>query len=82
MASRSVGDHINYYVHHTNINFRLPTSPDMPILMAPAGTGIAPMRASCKSVLLSPRLSLASAILFYGCSDPNKDFIYKDKLRS
>ncbi|CAG8908608.1 unnamed protein product [Penicillium egyptiacum] len=84
MASRSAGDYIDCYVHPTNINFRLPTSPDVPILMA-AGTGIAPMRAFLQeraSIAETGVKKLAPAILFYGCRDPNNDFLYHDELRS
>lgn len=85
MASCSAGDNIHCYVHPTNIGFRLPTSPDIPILMVAAGTGIAPMRAFLQeraSIAETGVTKLAPAILFYGCRDPNKDFLYNDELRS
>ncbi|KAJ5193525.1 cytochrome P450 [Penicillium cf. viridicatum] len=85
MASRTAGDRIHCYLRPTNINFRLPTSPDVPILMVAAGTGIAPMRAFLQEracIAETGVKKLAPAILFYGCRDSNKDFLYNDELRS
>ncbi|KUM62926.1 hypothetical protein ACN42_g4183 [Penicillium freii] len=85
IASRSAGDRIQCYLRPTNINFRLPTSPDIPILMVAAGTRIAPIRAFLQErtyIAETGLKKLAPAILFYGYRDSSKDFLYNDELRS
>ncbi|KAI1617012.1 NADPH-ferrihemo protein reductase [Exophiala viscosa] len=66
--------------------FKLPASPDKPIILIAAGTGIAPFRA-----FLHERARLASlhgqnkpvgrTILFFGCRHPNIDLLYKEELQ-
>lgn len=83
LSSRRVGDQISCFVRGTNVGFRLPGNLETPVIMFAAGTGIAPMRA-----FLQERAALASAgsrklgpaLLFFGCRDEKKDFLYRDQL--
>ncbi|GAA5861124.1 hypothetical protein JCM1840_003088 [Sporobolomyces johnsonii] len=77
-------------IHVRRSNFRLPTSPKIPIVMIGPGTGVAPFRA-----FLQDRVALARKAkdkdgpdalkdwgtidLFYGCRRSTWDFLYKDE---
>ncbi|GAA5971327.1 hypothetical protein JCM8115_001001 [Rhodotorula mucilaginosa] len=77
-------------VHVRRSNFRLPTSPKVPIVMIGPGTGVAPFRG-----FLQDRVALARKAkekngpdaladwgtidLFYGCRRSTWDFLYKDE---
>ncbi|KAH7143574.1 NADP/FAD dependent oxidoreductase [Dactylonectria macrodidyma] len=62
--------------------FKLPALASTPLILAAAGTGIAPFRA-----FIAERLRLKSMgrksgemILFFGCRHPDEDYIYKSEL--
>jgi NADPH-ferrihemoprotein reductase len=64
-------------------SFKLPRELSIPIIMIGPGTGIAPFRgfiqertADSKDQKLDPDQSL----LFFGCRERNKDFLYKEEL--
>ncbi|KAK2611954.1 hypothetical protein QQS21_002060 [Conoideocrella luteorostrata] len=83
LASRRPGDQIYCSIRPSNVNFRLPASPDTPILLFAAGTGIAPMRAFLQeraAIATARSVKLGTALLFYGCRDPDHDFLYRDEL--
>ncbi|GAA5867068.1 hypothetical protein JCM8547_008430 [Rhodosporidiobolus lusitaniae] len=77
-------------IHVRRSNFRLPTSPKIPIVMIGPGTGVAPFRA-----FIQDRVALARKAkekdgenalkdwgtidLFYGCRRSAWDFLYKDE---
>lgn len=81
-------------VHIRRSNFRLPTSPKIPVIMVGPGTGVAPFRSfvqdrvcSAQKVLeKSPGSSPSDALkdwgniwLFYGCRKSNEDFLYREE---
>ena len=86
LGSRKIGDRMSCFVRPTNVNFRLPSNSETPIMMFAAGTGIAPMRA-----FLQERAAIAEAggsrklgpaLLFYGSRDAEKDFLYHSELEN
>lgn len=82
LASRLVGDRINCYIRPTQVGFRIPT-PETPLIMIAAGTGIAPMHAFLEeraAIAEAGVQKLGPATLYFGCRDEDKDFIYKQKL--
>lgn len=77
-------------VHVRRANFRLPTSPKIPVIMVGPGTGVAPFRSFVQERVASARKATekngANALaewgnmwLFYGCRKSNEDFLYKDE---
>jgi len=68
-----------------NANFKLPTASTTPIIMVGPGTGLAPFRAFIQEI--SCRRSKQNqwkgeVILFFGCRNPDKDYIYKEELEA
>lgn len=83
LARRATGSKIRCYVRPTNAGFHLPADPETPIIMVAAGTGLAPMRGFIQeraSLAAAGARKLGPAILYFGCRDVDKDFIYKDEL--
>lgn len=85
LARQGPGDRIRCFTRATNINFHLPSDPMVPIIMVCAGTGIAPMRAFIQeraTIKRTRKAVLGPAILYFGCRDHEKDFIYSDELQN
>jgi len=80
--STQVGDTVAVYTSK-NPDFRLPPSPETPIIMVGPGTGLAPFRAFVQHRLLSAseaRAPPGEAVLFFGCRRRDQDFLYRDLL--
>lgn len=67
------------FAHIRRSAFKLPTLASTPLIMAAAGTGIAPFRAFVaeRARLKSMGREVGEMLLFFGCRDPNEDYIYK-----
>ncbi|KAL5412471.1 hypothetical protein PMIN06_008411 [Paraphaeosphaeria minitans] len=77
------GEKIRCYARSTNVNFHLPLDPLTPIIMICAGTGIAPMRGFIQeraTMKAARKTTFGSALLYFGCRDHTKDYIYADEL--
>jgi len=77
-------------IHVRRSNFRLPTSPKIPVVMIGPGTGVAPFRG-----FIQERVALArkakekdgpdalkdwgTITLFYGCRRPDVDYLYSEE---
>ncbi|KAI0183157.1 cytochrome P450 [Xylaria flabelliformis] len=84
LASRTVGSRIPCTVRRSNTGFHLPNDPEIPIIMVAAGTGLAPMRGFIQQrafIAENNRNMLGPALLYFGCRDFEKDFLYADELR-
>lgn len=77
-------------IHIRRSNFRLPTSPKIPVIMVGPGTGVAPFRSFVQERVASAQKAVekngADALqdwgniwLFYGCRKSNEDFLYRDE---
>ena len=86
LADLPVGGKAHAYVRATNVQFRLPVDPAMPIIMICAGTGLAPMRAFMQEraaiAHAQPNLTMGKALLYFGCRDPEKDYICAAELEA
>lgn len=70
------------FAHIRRSNFKLPMLTKTPLIMAAAGTGIAPFRAFIaeRSRLMSLGREVGDMILFFGCRSPDEDYIYRQEL--
>jgi cytochrome P450/NADPH-cytochrome P450 reductase len=84
LASRSVNSKLRCFVRATNASFHLPKDPETPVIMICAGTGIAPMRGFIEEraqLVKAGSRKIGKALLFFGCRDFEKDFIYEEQLK-
>ncbi|KAL0941300.1 bifunctional p-450:NADPH-p450 reductase [Colletotrichum truncatum] len=82
LSSLTAGDKVQVAVRPAQGGFKLPIDMDKtPILCVAAGTGLAPFRAFVqeRAILIGNGLSLAPAILFFGCRDPAADDLYREE---
>jgi cytochrome P450/NADPH-cytochrome P450 reductase len=86
LADMPIGGKIHAYIRATNIQFRLPVDPTTPIIMICAGTGLAPMRAFMQEraaiAKAQPHLAMGTALLYFGCRNPEKDYICATELEA
>ncbi|KAI0855196.1 cytochrome P450 [Xylaria cubensis] len=83
LASRTIGSRIPCTVRRSNTGFHLPKDPEIPIIMVAAGTGLAPMRGFIQQracIAENSGNKLGPALLYFGCRDFEKDFLYADEL--
>ncbi|KAJ9627965.1 hypothetical protein H2203_003184 [Taxawa tesnikishii (nom. ined.)] len=76
------GDTLHVSVRPSNQAFHLPAdSENTPVIMIGAGTGLAPFRGFVqeRAAQVGAGRSLAPALLFIGCRDPDKDELYRDE---
>lgn len=78
------GAEIQASVREPSANFRLPDDATKPIIMIGPGTGIAPFRAFVqeRKALKENGEELGKAMLFFGCRDPEQDYLYRDELET
>jgi cytochrome P450/NADPH-cytochrome P450 reductase len=83
LAASDPGSKIRCFVRPSNTSFHLPEDVTKPIIMVAAGTGIAPMRGFIQERACLAEVGerqLGPALLYYGCRDSERDFLYKDQL--
>jgi NADPH-ferrihemoprotein reductase len=70
------------HAHIRKSTFKLPASAATPIVLVAAGTGLAPFRGFLqeRARLRSMDREVGPMLLFFGCRDPEEDFLYKSEI--
>ena len=82
LANCTPGTRVAIAVRSSNEHFHPPASPEMPMVMVCAGTGLAPFRGFLqeRAVQAQNGRSVGPSLLFFGCDHPDVDFLYRDEL--
>jgi cytochrome P450/NADPH-cytochrome P450 reductase len=84
LAGRRVGDTVHATIRETKAGFRLPDDAAVPVIMIGPGTGLAPFRGFLqeRAHRKAQGANLGPAMLFFGCRNPEQDFLYADELKA
>ncbi|KAM0194285.1 hypothetical protein ACHAPA_005191 [Fusarium lateritium] len=83
LSQLTVGDKLHVSVRASSAAFHLPSDPEKtPIICVAAGTGLAPFRGFIqeRAAMLAAGRTLAPALFFFGCRDPEIDDLYAEEL--
>ncbi|KAJ5949043.1 hypothetical protein N7454_000627 [Penicillium verhagenii] len=83
-ALEDADGHGKIFAHIRRSKFKLPITAKTPLIMVGAGTGLAPFRAFLSERCQVQKIGkeIGQMILFFGCRDPDEDFIYRDELEA
>lgn len=78
------GDAVAVFIRRPGSGFELPENPETPVIMIGPGTGLAPFRGflQAREVMRNEGKTLGEAHLYFGCRNPDEDFIYKEELEA
>nr|BAL05159.1 cytochrome P450 [Phanerodontia chrysosporium] len=79
-ARLAPGDRVRVAVRPCKPAFRLPADPTAPLVLCCAGAGLAPMRGFLQERAMQKQAGrdVGKSLLFFGCRDPQEDYLYKD----
>ncbi|MGH3145482.1 MAG: NADPH--cytochrome reductase, partial [Rubrobacter sp.] len=82
LAELPEGSEVEGFVRPPSTPFMPPEDPSTPMIMVAAGTGLAPFRGFLqeRAVEKSEGKQVAPSSLFFGCRNPEQDYIYEDEL--
>ncbi|WP_426451860.1 bifunctional cytochrome P450/NADPH--P450 reductase [Paenibacillus sp. S-38] len=82
LAERKPGDPVVVFVRSPESGFELPEDPATPVIMVGPGTGVAPFRGflQARRVLKAQGAALGEAHLYFGCRNPQHDYLYREEL--
>ncbi|WP_243790306.1 bifunctional cytochrome P450/NADPH--P450 reductase [Saccharopolyspora gloriosae] len=83
LAQARPGTKVAVTVRPSNVAFHPPESLETPLILACAGSGIAPFRGFLQDRALAAAeqgVTPAPALLFFGCHGPESDHLYRDEL--
>ncbi len=83
LAELPVGSEVLGFVRGPGTPFQPPSDPRTPIILVAAGTGLAPFRGFLQERAGTQRRGrdVGASLLFFGCRDPDHDFLYEPELR-
>ena len=83
LAHAKPGDEVPVLPKASSQAFHLPDDPRVPLILACAGTGIAPFRGFLQErmILKKQGKEVGEALLFFGCDDPDTDYLYRSELQ-
>lgn len=72
------------FVREPSIPFRPPADPTVSMIMVGAGTGLAPFRGFLeeRAAQREQGATIGDSLLFFGCRDPQQDYLYAEELRA
>ncbi|WP_342659219.1 cytochrome P450 (plasmid) [Sphingomonas sp. NY01] len=84
LAGLEEGDTLGMAVRPSQSGFHPPDDPQVPIIMVCAGSGIAPFRGFIqeRAVRKAAGDDVGPALLFFGVSDPETDFLHREQLEA
>lgn len=82
LAQTPVNGTLFVFVKHPAIPFRPPESPQTPMIMVGAGTGLAPFRGFIqdRAALQGQGVPIGPSLFFFGCRNSQNDLLYPEEL--
>ncbi|MBV9172744.1 MAG: NADPH--cytochrome reductase, partial [Chloroflexi bacterium] len=82
LAQQGAGATLDGFTKAPSTPFRLPADPGRPVIMVGAGTGLAPYRGflQARAAMKAQGAPVGPGLLFFGCRNPEQDYLYADEL--